>query len=218
MSRAHLLDTERITASCALGVRGDLRLRWIRFLPFFGRLPDCSPKDIKHAAIEVFVATAFSTMPVWFLPLLSPVFFNNPITSSQAIRSGELFLFSAGLVGPLMYIITKQYGESKSANSKSSFLNYVIYFPYGQWFVFISLAICFISSIAFFVLRNPLFNETQLSLLINYDGVIKFSWFTFIISTIVFFCATAYRNSIENVNRIAPNQEREFSRDWERNK
>lgn len=55
--------------------------------------------------------------------------------SSDAMQTGELFLFSTALVGPLIYIITKNYGERDDSESHS-LLKYRISFPYGSLFVF----------------------------------------------------------------------------------
>lgn len=190
--------------------------RILRYIPFVGRLPECRFKDIKEAAIEVIIATIFSTMPIWFLRIVGPLFLKQT-PASDAIRTGELFLFSAALVGPLIYIITKNYGEKDEAESLA-FKQYRISFPYGAGFVFFSVFLCFLSSLSFTVLRNPLFKQDQLNALINYDGVITVSWWIFWISILVFFCATAYRNSIEHVGDSLRSDERDFAKEWERNK
>ena len=190
--------------------------RFMRYIPFVGRLVECNLKDLWQAFVEVVIATVFSTMPLWFLRLLGPMFLKAP-TNSDAIRTGELFLFSAALVGPLVYIITKNYGE-REESEKSSFLRYRISFPYGSGFVFFCVFICIISSFAFSVLRNPLFKEDQLRTIINYEGVIDLSWWVFWISVAVFFCATAYRNSIEHIGESLRSDERDFARQWEQRK
>lgn len=188
---------------------------WFRLVPFIGRLPECSVDDLKEATTEVLVATIFSTMPLWLLPMLSAVFFKEPVTGYEAIRTGELFLFAAALVGPLVYIISKNYGERTHGEDARGFLNYSIKFPYGQGFIYFCVAICLVSSFAFIVLRNPLFKESELAKMINYAGVIGLSWVCFVLATIIFFCATAYRNSLDNIPRVMPKQERDFIREWE---
>lgn len=206
---------------CAQGLDGNpgrgkgAKVGWIRLVPFVGRLPECSLEDIKDAATEVSIATAFATMPLWLLPVLSAILFKEPVTGYEAIKTGELFLFSTALVGPLVYIISKNYGEKTSRGEDRGFLRYSIRFPYGQGFVYFCVAICLISSFAFIVLRNPLFKESELARMINYDGVITLSWACFVLATIIFFCATAYRNSLDNIPRVMPKQERDFIHEWE---
>ena len=190
---------------------------FFRYVPFVGQLPDCSWNDLKDAFVEVLIATAFSTMPIWFLPVLGQAIFTVPISSNDAVRTGEYFLFSAALVGPLIYIITKTYGERDDA-PKTPFMRYKIHFPFGSWFVFVSVGICLLSSVAFTILRNPLFKQTELAKIINYNGVITASWVTFIVATVIFFCATAYRNSLEHITDRLPNQERDFVNQWENSK
>lgn len=65
------------------------------------------------------------------------------------------------------------------------------------------------------LLRNPLFANGDLARIINYNGVIYLSIGCFVIATILFFCATAYRNSLDNIVRTMPRQEDAFSREWE---
>lgn len=191
-------------------------LQFLRLLPFVGRLPECSSKDIFQAGLEVGIATVFSTMPLWFLKVVGPMFLKRT-PESDAMQTGELFLFSAALVGPLIYIITKNYGE-KDENESHSLIKYRISFPYGSLFVFFSIFLCFISSISFTILRNPLFEKDQLNSIINYDGVIVGSWWTFGLSVLIFFCATAYRNSIEHIGESLRGSERDFALEWEKRK
>lgn len=184
-------------------------------MPFVGRLGECSSDDLLEAGKEVLVATLFSTMPLWLLPLLSAIVFVNSVSTFDAVKTGELFLFSTALVGPLVYIIGKNYSVEDSSKKPLGFLQSSIRFPYGQGFVWFCIAICLISSVVFILLRNPLFSQGDLAKIINYDGVITLSLGCFTISILVFFCATAYRNSLDNVVRAMPKQEAEFSRQWE---
>lgn len=188
--------------------------RWFRAIPFVGRLIDCSRRDLKEAATEVIVATAFSTMPLWLLPVLSTPFFRSPVTGYEPIKTGELFLFSAALVGPLIYIITKNYAE-RTGRTERGFLDFSIRFPHGASFIYACIAICLLSSFAFYVLRNPLLQDTKFLGLINYDGVVTASWITFAFATGVYFCATAFRNSLEDIGGRLKSDEIDFLRKWE---
>ena len=158
-------------------------------------------------------------MPLWFLPVLSGIFFRESISGYEAIKTGELFLFSTALVGPLAYIITKNYGEKipKDKNG-SALIRYSIRFPHGTAFVFTCVTICLVSSFAFLVLRNPLFQSAEISKMIYYDGVVSLSWLTFIISTIVFYCACAYRNGFDSIAKTMTDQERSFADEWKASK
>jgi ABC-type antimicrobial peptide transport system permease subunit len=190
--------------------------RHVHYIPFIGRLPDCSGKDLVQAAIEVGIATLFSTMPLWFLRVVGPMFLKST-PASDAMQTGELFLFSTTLVGPLVYIITKNYGEIDHTG-QHSLLSYRISFPYGFLFVLFSVLMCLTSSVAFTILRNPLFDKSQLDSIINYDSVINVSWWIFWLSILIFFCATAYRNSIEHIGETMRGSERDFAREWESRK
>lgn len=157
-------------------------------------------------------------MPLWFLPLLSGIFFMKPVSGYEAIRTGELFLFSTALVGPLGYIISKNYGEKAPSDGKPALMRYAIKFPYGAGFIFACVGISLVSSFAFLVLRNPFFQSSEISKLINYDGVIDLSWITFVLATLILFCAIAYRNGFDSIARTMSDQERSFSDEWEAQK
>ena len=158
-------------------------------------------------------------MPLWFPPLIGSLLFNRPVSVYDDIKTGELLLLSSAIVGPLVYIITKGYGEKERDKSgNDGFLYYTINFPYGIGFVFACIMICLISSFAFYVLRNPLIEQNELVKLVNYGGVIKVSWATFISSTVIFFCAMAYRNSLQNITGVMPSEEEDFVRQWENQK
>ncbi|MCB8881952.1 hypothetical protein ACELLULO517_17035 [Acidisoma cellulosilytica] len=188
----------------------------IKFCPFIGRLSYCSRDEISDAIIEVVVATIFSTMPLWLLPLLSHAIFKVAVSAWEGIRTGELFLLSAALVGPLIYIITKGYGVRNSDSVSGHPLKlYSIRFPYGAGFIFVCFAICILSSFAFFVLRNPLFSQNELSTFIDYNSVANVSIITFLFSTLIFFCATAYRNSMDHPAAQMAKSENDFVRKWE---
>lgn len=142
-----------------------------------------------------------------------------PVTGYEAIKTGELFLLSTALVGPMIYIIHKKYGEMESSPDRpNSFINYSVNFPYGLGFITLCFGICLVSSVVFYLLRNPVFDASEIAKLIDYNGVINLSWVTFLLATAIFFCATAYRNSLDNVSRVMPNQEAAFVREWQKKK
>ena len=129
-------------------------LQWIRWLPVVGRLVDCSYENLRLAFYEVFATILFATTPIWLLPTVTPLFLNVPLSLQQTISTGELFIYSAALAGPLAYIITKRYGSLEFPTEGRS-ISLTISFPYGGAFVIFCIVMCMISCVAFTVLRLP---------------------------------------------------------------
>lgn len=188
-----------------------------RLIPLLGSLPDCSRENLRDAFYEVSAATIFATMPLWFLPIIGKYLFTNPISIDEGIKTGELFIYSAALSGPLVYVIMKRYGDFTTDINKWSRKNLplTIQFPYGGWFVGISLIMCILSGFAFSFLKNPIFTRPEDITRINFAGIIELSWISFFVSTLVLFCVTAYKNMLENIARESqPRQEDEFYNRW----
>jgi hypothetical protein len=85
-------------------------------IPFSRDFQKCTGRDFREAWIELCVTTFFSTMPLWIMPLLGPIIFKTDVSFADhalsTIKGGELFVYCAALLGPLIYIITRRYGES----------------------------------------------------------------------------------------------------------
>lgn len=91
--------------------------RWALYLvPFTYEFHKCSFDDFREAWIELLVMTFFSTMPLWIMAILGPVIFQTDISFTDQLLStisgGELFVYCAALIGPLIYIITRRYGDA----------------------------------------------------------------------------------------------------------
>jgi hypothetical protein len=176
---------------------------------------DCSASDLMNALYEVSSATFFATMPLWFLPTIGRFFFAGPTSLSDALKTGELFIYSAALSGPLVYIITKRYGEfSPWKKPGGPSFPLTISFPYGGLFVTFSAVMCIVSGFAFAILQNPVF-ETEADLArFNPSGIISLSTWCFWLSTAVLYCVTAYKNMLEQAGRAAAGEEDKFVDAW----
>ena len=155
-------------------------------------------------------------MPLWFLPVLGSWFFKRPVTIDDAIDSGELFIYAAAVAGPLVYVITKRYGEfeAKPAGATGVPLKLTISFPYGGLFVGVSAFMCILAGFAFTVLKNPVFADAGKLGLLNYNGIKDASWFAASFATLMVYLVTAYKNSLETVSRTQARQEQAFVEDW----
>jgi hypothetical protein len=152
-------------------------------------------------------------MPLWVLPLFSYWIFatNKPIIAQTiALASeGELFVYSAASLGPLVYMTVRRYGEW-NANDRFPL---TISFPSGNSFLVFSLLVCIVSGLAFGVVRIPELRSSDLPL--NQSGTITLGIAMFVSSLICLFCASSYRNSIDDfVRSTTVNDDEEFSSKW----
>ncbi|MFL6731530.1 MAG: hypothetical protein ACJ8EP_04230, partial [Sphingomicrobium sp.] len=79
-------------------------------LPLLGRLKEVPADALKEARDEVLTTTLFAAMPFWF-PLIAYLVMTEAPAALEPLHKGELLIYSASLVGPLTYIITKRYGR-----------------------------------------------------------------------------------------------------------
>jgi hypothetical protein len=159
-----------------------------RFLPKFARLRACSSEDFVEARSEVFVIVLSALLPMWlciFLALFSLKV--NALTDfvKSYTTTGDALLTSCALIGPLTYVLWRQYGELPS--------HLTMRFPYGLGLSLSVLAIWAISGSAFGYSRNasPLLNGSSTTLL---------SLFVLFFSIAVLYFATVLRNNIDRID------------------
>lgn len=184
--------------------------RYTRWIPIIGE-PNCPYEAIKSALYEVIISTIFATVPVWFLPVFGLFFLKNPTTVSEAVRTGELFIYSTALAGPLLYTITKRYGDYSIKRG----LLLTISFPHGILFVCSTAFMCLLSGFAFTLLKNPQISTGDGGSQLNHSGIVLLSWLILFISTLIFFCVTTYKNMLDGAVRDGfPKQTDEFVDAW----
>ncbi len=153
----------------------------------------CDRKNFSDAGVEFFVALLFSTMPLWLFPIFSPLIFQADMPGiSSYIKGGELFIYAAALMGPLIYIIAKRYGEFE----KDSKFKLSISFPHGMTFVVMAMLICVFSGLFIGIIRSPLVQSYSNKL--NMGGIFWASILTYSMSLYIVFTASVYRNALED--------------------
>lgn len=178
--------------------------RALRLVPFCGKFHLCSRNDFKEAGIELLITTVVSSMPLWLLPLLGPVILNTNVGFTEqlfeTITGGELLVFCAALAGPLIYVISRRYGETRSQDSGASGtsklankIGFAIAFPHGTEFIFFSAMICVVSGVAFSLMKHPSIHDVKQ---LNLNGIFWVSIGMYVFSLYCFFWASAYRNAI----------------------
>jgi hypothetical protein len=185
-----------------------------RRLPIIGQLYEkCSRKNMLDGLLETLAFTIFATMPLWVVPVFGHWFIqSNKSMFSQSVAlagDGELFIYSSASLGPLFYIITKKYGEW----NKDQRYPPTISFPSGASFLLFSLLVCILSGLAFGILKIPELRTSASP--INVPGIIESSAVLFGLALLCLFCASAYRNSIEEFMTTARmSDEDDFSKAW----
>lgn len=173
----------------------------LRKLPLLGGLADCRWKDHTEASKEFALNFVFSTAPIWLGGLI--IFSldkkdNKSFITSIAITmdSGELFMYAAAMVAPIIYMALKP--EKGSRN-----------FP-GQLSHISLIAIIAIISAAFFALHRA-------RVLVDENFVFSLSIALYIISLVLLYLATVYRNNrLEGAPDIVREQTAEFVEEFNR--
>ncbi|MGY4168351.1 hypothetical protein [Bradyrhizobium sp. USDA 4529] len=189
-------------------------ITWV--VPFSREFRKCSARDFKEAFQELAITTFFSTMPLWIMPLLGPIIFRTDVSFSHelvgTVTGGELFVYCAALVGPLIYIITRRYGELSEDKDRFGF---TIAFPHGVSFVLVSAMICLFAGFAFSLMKNPIFLPKDSPVHFNANGIFWTSIVVYVFSLYCIFSASAYRNAMAEFVRDTPREEDTFSAQFE---
>lgn len=195
-----------------------LLLRWLLTkIPVYGQLINSDRSSLRAAFTELSIATIFSLFPIWLYPIIMLVGFGEAFWSNAEsfIEGGELFLFSSALVGPLIYSITKKYGEDEGDREEttSRFPRIrSIQFPYGFWFVLISILICLFSAIFFGLMRVN--SANPLTARLDEDALFIVSTVMYFFTLSCFFSVSVYRLNLENIPRAFGDDTRDLMTEW----
>lgn len=198
------------------------KLKWcLTQVPIYGQLINSSTSSLKEAFSDLFTATLFSLLPLWFYPIISKVAYGTDFwpTVGSFVGSGEFFLYSAALVGPLIFSITRKYGErvprkeSEDGEEEGAFpLRYTIQFPYGIWFVLISALVLGFSAYFFGILREASLNtsarQPDEAMLLGVSAVM------YVFTLSCFYCVAVYRLQIEGTTNQFGSDTRDLMRQW----
>ena len=193
--------------------------RLVAYLPLVSGVFEAKPTSRRAALLELSISTLFSTLPIWFFPLLastfinsSPSFFNNVHSS---ISQGDLFIYSSALVGPLIFAITKNYavwGEDNPSPNASRFGKLTFEFPSGMWFFLISLAICAVAAFCFGLLR--LSSMGLVSVEIHADNMLLASGILYGFALVCLYAVSVYKNELESFSGQNNTDTNDFIKQW----
>jgi hypothetical protein len=190
--------------------------RLTEWMPIVGRLWQCNRVHLKEAFYEVGCVILFSTLPLWFFPLISWFMFTVGFSMSETVQNGELLIYAASFSGTMVYFISKRYGtfQTHSEAGEGPPLAIGISFPYGGLFVIVSALICMFSAAGFFILKTFERLPHQDVLVLSVSGASKLSWVLFSISSVLFYCAVAYRNMLDESRGFRLPPERDVMDAW----
>lgn len=172
-------------------------------VPIYGPLVVAHPDAWRGAAEELALATLFSLLPVWLYPLLM-MFFDHPFfeTLTSGLIRGELYLYSAALLGPLIYSVSKEYrgtGDVPDASEPEGGSPRVpsLPFPYRKLFSALAMLVCAIAAgvIAFIRASADGLLATELNETTTFWGSVVL--YTFTLSCM--FCVLVYRLDLERL-------------------
>lgn len=112
--------------------------QWVRRtcsqVPIIGSLPQTSWQDHVEAIRELIISLLISMAPVWVGILALRIGQTSPSQLSYLqcahaiIQNGELFIYSAATLAPVMYIVTRDRFNVRSFPGKYTFIGIVIIF------------------------------------------------------------------------------------------
>ncbi|MBL6600622.1 MAG: hypothetical protein ISP41_17175 [Alphaproteobacteria bacterium] len=197
-------------------------MRFVEYLPLYGELFNSSRESIFSALKDLAVTTLFSLFPIWVYPIIVKLGFDKPFwqTAWSFVAGGEMFIYSAALVGPLIYAITKNYAQENFEDSERKKVAGVfprlpsIQFPYGSSFVFLSMFICVFYAIFYGILKVKDIGSDSVQP--NSSVLLIVSILLYLFTLSCFFCVSVYRLNLENPLPFFSKDTDELKNQWER--
>lgn len=160
-------------------------------------------KSAWDASKEVGVTVLFGCLPVLLGTLFAWLSANASVCGflKDFFSSGEPLLISAALVGPLIYVLFRKYGDFPN--------NLSIQFPLGWFFIVAIVLVCVISA-GVFGYRSAIDKKTIVA-----ENMADLSVLITIFSLLIFFAISAIRNNIDGgAPDIMTSDTDKFLKEW----
>jgi hypothetical protein len=169
------------------------------------------PSDLWLGAKEVFWIALFGLMPLWLaLVILRAYGFEPPGRFFiEFIQGGDLLIVAAAIIGPLMYPLLKQYGETEAVTAP---------FPMNWIFVAGILLISVLASGFFYLLKGShLTGATQLYKL-DREYISQISYVCCTCSFVLTFFIVSLRNLMDRIDvpRYFRSDTEQLIEDWKK--
>lgn len=202
-------------------------LSWVlHHTPVLNKLVLAKRSSWKASLAETGVGTLFSTLPIWFFPVvLSNMITGSPPTLElmyNSVSRGDFFLYSAALMGPLIYTIMRNYAQRvddgsdasgvDQAASKMPFLKYTFEFPYGGFFVLAAIFVCMVAAVCYGL--SNLSSVANSGFTVSESFSVQASIWVYIFSLVCLFAVSTFKEELSTLNRNLPQDERDFYEKW----
>jgi hypothetical protein len=158
--------------------------QWIKRIcsqvPIIGSLPQTRSRDHIEAVRELVISLLISMAPVWVGTLVLRIGQTFPSQLSYlqcartVIQNGELFIYSATTLAPVMYIVTRDRFNVRSFPGKYTFISVVIIFAF---------------------ISTGIFTMQRMRTQILAPDIITLSLWLYVIAVTVFYFALVYNNT-----------------------
>ena len=185
----------------------------------YGELISARPDSRKGAAKELGAATVFSLLPIWLYPILL-LFVDQPFleTLRACLVRGELYLYSAALLGPLIYSVSKHYdanvdGAFDEPESERRFPTVLSFrFPYEGLFSVVAMVVCVIAASVFALIRASADDLFMPNLNQQMTLWVSVGLYAFTLSCV--FCVLVYRLDLETISLRFSDETKELESQW----
>jgi len=174
-----------------------IRKLWalISWLPLIGGLQETSSRDHLEAVRELGLGQIIATMPIWggalhiaWPNLSSEVFYN---ALRQMVNSGELFIYAATTLAPVLYIVSRERDIPRMFPNKYLYLGIIV-------------VGAMVAAIIYTLQRTGLQPITDQTLSISF-------WF-YLASLVVLYLAYVYNNTyLPNASQLMRKLEQEYT-------
>ena len=194
----------------------------LKKIPIYGHLFVSRSENLRQALNDIGITTVFSLFPIWLYPIFSHIallggtsFLANV---KGAIWEGELFIYSAAMVGPLIYAITKKYSDpsdkrDRPKDQKGSYLfNRKYEFPYGPLFTILSMMICVFAALSYGAIKA--IGSYNLNIPLDREALFQFSILMYLFTLSCFYCVLVYRLNLETAAAAFGEDTDELDKEW----
>lgn len=181
-----------------------LKFKWF---PILGQLNEATSQDFQEAFKEFFLTLLVALSPLWCTAIF--VFIVKSLGSEtnilffshlyQLVIHGELFIYSATILAPVLYIIIRDQGKNPRK------------FP---------SKVTYLSAVIIVALISTLFLSVQYSQHESFNSsIIKWSLAMFIVSLVIYYTSLVFNNSmIPDAPALMKKQEEDFTTQFEKHR
>lgn len=180
-----------------------------RAIPIIGALWECKRRHHVKAIREHSFTILLSLMPLWLALFLIPTLDQNQTLQTQLsnqVMSGNLFLYSAALCGPLPFLSLATFAKEDGSYSV---------FPHRYTFFFIFIGVVVLAAFIYAYIYSMPPSST------NFDtgSYWTLALGTFITSLIIIYLVNVYKVALNDFSSGTPSyDDPEFWSDWEESK